>query len=250
MLDLTTLPSFVGFVTPVTAAERIRDKLEKSEPALPSTDIVSMANDIEQLVKVFAKLVDIDQVHVKLECVEDNGCCFWHQDTVPFRLVTTYRGPSTQYVHPDFSQQTLRHRQHDSQHAQSLTLGDVAFFKGRLFADISSDDDREGTTGRDDYASTDSDDDLFHQPGIVHRSPRIEGSGEVRVVLVLDIPADFHDDEDYEDIEDGEEKEAEEDGRSNQKQNKRYTVENITLQRNVSRSEAATFISCSVQTFT
>ena len=36
-------------------------------------------------------------------------------------------------------------------------------------------------------------------------------------------------------------------GRSNQKQNKRYTVENITLQRNVSRSEAATFISCSVK---
>jgi Protein of unknown function (DUF1826) len=194
MLDLSALPHFVGLVTPATAAERIRNRLVKSEPALPSDDITGLANDVEQLVMVFAKLVETDQVHVRLECVEDNGCCYWHQDSVPFRLVTTYRGPCTQYVHPDLSHQTLLRRQHDSEHAQSLTLRDVAFFKGRLFADSDSDDDRE-----EDIASTSSDDDdLLNQPGIVHRSPRIEGSGVVRVVLVLDIPAAFHDDDDDE----------------------------------------------------
>jgi Protein of unknown function (DUF1826) len=128
-----------------------------------------------------------------MECAEDNGCSFWNQDVVPFRLVATYRGPCTQYVHPYLSQQMLLYQQDDSHWAQSLTLPDVAFFKGRLFADKDSDDDSKDTP-----TSTCSENSLLHCHGIVYCSPHIEGSGVVRVVLVLDIPTDFHSDEDEE----------------------------------------------------
>jgi Protein of unknown function (DUF1826) len=159
--------------------------------ALPGRDVTGLASDVGQLVMIFTKLVETDQVHVRLECLEDNGCSFWHQDNVPFVL-----SPPIEVLAPNLSIQISATKLSSSgsmtlRIAQSLTLQDVAFFKGRLFADtVSSDDNREDTV------STSSDDDLFNQPVIVHRSPRIEGSGVVRVVLVLDIPAEFHDDED------------------------------------------------------
>eukprot|EP00984_Skeletonema_dohrnii_P009468 scaffold3622_cov145-Skeletonema_dohrnii-CCMP3373.AAC.6 len=62
---------------------------------------------------------------------------------------------------------TLKQRQHDSNHARSMNLSDVALFKGRGDADAES---------------------IYGQPGIVHRSPRIEESGESRVILIIDIP--------------------------------------------------------------
>ena len=128
--------------------------------------------DVAQLVRVFAKLTRSEQVYVKLECLDDNGCAFWHQDSVAFRLVTTYRGPCTEWVHPDASKATLRRRMADSAQAQSLCHHDVALFKGR------------GETQHGDA--------LLNQPGIVHRSPHIAGSGVHRVVLVLDVPRPAH----------------------------------------------------------
>ena len=75
-------------------------------------------------------------------------------------------------MHPDASKATLRRRKKDSKDAHSLCHHDVALFKGR------------GETYLGDA--------LLNQPGIVHRSPHIEGSGIHRVVLVLDIPRPAH----------------------------------------------------------
>jgi len=104
---------------------------------------------------------------VKLQVMTNDGCRFWHQDSVPFRLVSTLRGSCTEWVPPEFSRATLKRRQHDSKHARSMNLSDVALFKGRGDADAES---------------------IYGQPGIVHRSPRIEESGESRVILIIDIP--------------------------------------------------------------
>ena len=118
--------------------------------------------------RVFAKLTKSKSVLVRLECLDDNGCQFWHQDSVQFRLLTTYRGPCTEWVHPDVSKATLKRKSADSKEAQSLCHHDVALFKGR------------GETFHGDG--------LLNHPGIVHRSPKMSGSGVHRVVLVLDIP--------------------------------------------------------------
>ncbi len=144
----------------------------RKKRALTDDDIEELISDVSQLVSLFSKLTKTEKVFVKLEVLGDDGCAFWHQDCVPFRLVTTYRGPCTEWVHPDCSGATLRRKRFDSKHAQSLSHHDVALFKGR---------------GETLYG-----DSLLGHPGIVHRSPRVEGSGVYRVVLVLDMPSMAH----------------------------------------------------------
>jgi len=154
---------------------------EGRKQALDEKGMDQMLDEIDRLVQVFAKIskdaglfLDEDEgelppfVYVKLKVFEDNGCAFWHQDCVPFRMVSTFRGPCTEWVPPAFSKETLEGRKLNSKHAQSLSHCDVALFKGR--------------------GDTSIDDDFLDQPGIVHRSPRTEGSGIYRLVLVIDLP--------------------------------------------------------------
>jgi hypothetical protein len=146
---------------------------EKRKKALDEEGIDELVHHIDQLAQIFARIAKESGflrdvfVHVKLKVVESDGCRFWHQDCVPFRLCATFRGPCTEWVPPAFSKITLARRKFDSKHAQSLSLCDVALFKGRGDADAV----------------------LLHDlPGIVHRSPRIEGTRMSRLLLVIDIP--------------------------------------------------------------
>ena len=138
--------------------------------ALTDGGIDELVDDVDRLVRVFAKVAKTKTVFVKLEVLADDGCVFWHQDSVPFRLVATYRGPCTEWVPPDCSKEPcavaslIPSTREGSHH-------DVALFKGRG-------ESRKGSS-------------LLGHPGIVHRSPRISGSGIQRVVLILDIPAGF-----------------------------------------------------------
>jgi hypothetical protein len=167
------LPRFEGIVPSTGASEAVREQLSlQKRLALTDGDVDELATDIDRLVRVFAKLTKSKEVFVKLEVLADNGCKFWHQDSVSFRLVTTYRGPCTEWVPPDASKATLRRKSADSTRAQSLCHHDVALFKGR------------GETSHGDS--------LLNHPGIVHRSPHIAGSGIHRVALVLDIPRPEH----------------------------------------------------------
>ena len=167
------LPHFEGLVASSGASEAMRKSMRSQNTrALSDGDIDELVGDVDQLVRVFAKITKSKSVFVRLENLDDNGCSSWHQDCVPFRLVTTYRGPCTEWVHPDVSNVTLRRKNADSKDAQSLCHHDVALFKGR---------------GETEYGDA-----LLNHPGIVHRSPRIEGSGVHRIVLVLDTPQPHH----------------------------------------------------------
>lgn len=178
-LEFTSLPSFEGLVTPLDAFERLSSYLcppyplrSKKYNALNDEHMKDMIMEISELVKIFSDISKSDFVNVKLEVITDNGCTFWHQDCVDVRLVRTYRGPSTEWVPPANSNETLHQRQHDSMHARSLSHNDIALFKGR--------------------GETSEDGELLNQEGIVHRSPRlVEDGGEVcRLVLILDIPVE------------------------------------------------------------
>ncbi|KAL3804054.1 hypothetical protein HJC23_006445 [Cyclotella cryptica] len=184
------LPTFEGMVPalPKLVAEIIKKHIYlpyalRSRPnVLNEEEATELSEHIDKLVQQFADVAiqsgfmdgnvdgDVDEipfVHVKLQVMTTDGCRFWHQDSVPFRLVSTLRGPCTEWVPPEFSTTTLKRKNHDSKHAQSMKLGDVALFKGRGDVEAKS---------------------IFGHPGIVHRSPRIEGSGDARIVLVIDIP--------------------------------------------------------------
>ena len=183
LTDPSSLPTFEGLVTPSDAAERLLlpmlgppyklrsrfGKSQKKKRPLSDDDTLALITEISSLVSIFSDLTKSPVIHVKLSVVTDDGCAFWHQDCVDYRLVTTYRGPCTEYVLPAYSKETLSRRKYHSKWSQSLRQGDVAIFKGR--------------------GETDETDELLDHPGIVHRSPRIEeGSGDFRLVLVLDIP--------------------------------------------------------------
>ena len=204
------LPSFKGVVTPSDAARTLGQALRAQEGrrrdalgasgALDAGQLDALVEDVARLCGLFAKVSGEEYVFVRLEALEDNGCVFWHQDCVDFRLCATYRGPCTEFVAPEWSKAVLRRRQADSKHAQSLMHTDVALFKGR---------------GEDHDATK-----LLDHPGIVHRSPRIEAAGICRSVLVLDIPQpwmmqddeDSHGEEDdSHDEEEGEEESEEDD---------------------------------------
>ena len=113
--------------------------------------------DIAALANRFAELTRKSSLRVRLEGVTTNACKKVHADYTDIRLITTYAGPGTDYA---------PHGAED--HGGDCCLervptGAVALFKGRLFG-------------------------AGHEP-CLHRSPPIEGSGEARLVLVIDTPA-------------------------------------------------------------
>lgn len=172
---LKDLPHFQGLVTRKETSSQLRKHLLCSCPDTHgyfSKDIIdALIEDIDTLVFAFADISKSDNIYVKLKKVDCDQCKFWHQDSVDFRLVTTYRGPCTEFVQPEYSLETLKNKREDSKYTQSLSLRDVALFKGQ---------------GQDDLVETDG---TNKQEGIVHRSPRIEKErGVFRLLLVLDIP--------------------------------------------------------------
>lgn len=109
----------------------------------------AVAADAVMLTARFAAILDITYVMLRLELVTGDACKRWHADAVPVRLICTYAGSGTQWIEqPDDRE-------------RSLGVGAVGLFKGRALAG--------------DYA-------------IVHRSPPIAGTGEERLLLVVDSP--------------------------------------------------------------
>jgi hypothetical protein len=118
--------------------------------------------DIETLAHAFAQIAQSKQVDIRLERIEDNACRLFHRDSVHFRLLTTYRGPSTEWVEPEFAQIALRNSGRFCLPIRCLEDYDVAIFKGSHSAQ-----DR----------------------GVVHRSPPIERTGETRLLLCINAPS-------------------------------------------------------------
>ena len=115
---------------------------------LPDT----LVADIEALANRFADLTGKSSLRVRLEGVTTNACKKVHADYTDVRLITTYAGPGTDYAPHGDGDCCL----------ERVSTGAVALFKGRLFG-------------------------AGHDP-CLHRSPPIEGSGEARLVLVIDTP--------------------------------------------------------------
>jgi hypothetical protein len=148
-------------VTPEDAAGAISRHLDHggTTPGEPRDTFVV---DIAGLVAWFASLAQTRAVRLRLDVVTGDACRRWHRDCVPLRLICTYRGPGTLWVPPALGADMLAQPDEDAPQALALEAGDVALFKGC------------GWTGQS------------HDGGIVHRSPRIAGTGITRLVLLLD----------------------------------------------------------------
>ena len=112
-----------------------------------------LIRDVSTLAKIFADLIRAPYLRLRLEAVETNACRKFHIDAITARLVCTYRGSGTQYGISTDGQDPAR--------IFSVTTGAPILLRGTLWPDKPT-------------------------SGLLHRSPPIEGTGETRLVLVLD----------------------------------------------------------------
>ncbi|MEP2990340.1 MAG: DUF1826 domain-containing protein [Parasphingorhabdus sp.] len=149
----------VRFTASVDALpDALSDALDEADHQRGSARDI-LHKDILVLANRFAQVMETEYVEIRLEHITTNACRKFHTDYVTARLITTYLGQGTEWLDSD------EHGNSEPSNVQQMRTGDVALFKGRLWSS--------------------------HAPA-VHRSPPIEGTGEERLVLVIN-PARFRD---------------------------------------------------------
>ncbi|MEO0938503.1 MAG: DUF1826 domain-containing protein [Pseudomonadota bacterium] len=113
----------------------------------------AFVRDVAALAAGFAAAMDAEWLRVRLDVVTTNACRKFHIDALRARLVCTYRGTGTQYG--------LAARGTDPDEVHTVETGVPILLRGTLWP-------------------------APHAASLLHRSPPIEGTGEVRLVLVLD----------------------------------------------------------------
>ena len=136
--------------------ERIADALEQV------CDIASMPNceqraglvaDAARLAAQFVAITSAPYLRLRLDVVTTNACRKFHIDAVTARLLCTYLGTGTQIG--------VSHDGAEPAQIYTVPTGSPLILRGTLWSeDVNA--------------------------GLVHRSPPIEGTGEHRLVLVLD----------------------------------------------------------------
>jgi hypothetical protein len=121
-----------------------------------------LIEDIEELAFRFLRLSGSALVDVRLEAVDDNACAGFHRDRVSLRLITTYRGPGTQWVAPEHAPAALRDQQAYRGPIAAFPRHAVGLFRGSR------------APGAE---------------GLTHRSPPIEGTEQTRLLLCLNLPS-------------------------------------------------------------
>lgn len=130
-------------------------------PAGPERD--RLIDDTAALAAMFAKLTRAPYLRLRYDVVTTNACRKFHVDAVVARLVCTYRGTGTQYGISTDGAEPSR--------IFTVPTGTPILLRGTLWPESPS-------------------------SGLLHRSPPIEGSGETRLVLVLDPVAELADEAD------------------------------------------------------
>jgi hypothetical protein len=121
-------------------------------PAAPA-----LVADVAELARLAAPLMQTAAVDVRLEIITGNACRKFHADYVPLRLITSYAGPGSQWLSNEDAGALASGADAGRLDVRQLLAGEVALFKGRLLTDTP----------------------------IIHRSPPIAGSGQKRLVLVI-----------------------------------------------------------------
>ncbi|MEM6891276.1 MAG: DUF1826 domain-containing protein [Pseudomonadota bacterium] len=155
-LDPQHLPSarLILRATAVQDAMRHRFRLSGA-PDCPERAI--LIDDIAALADIFASLMDTAYLHLRLHVISTDACHTLHEDAVTARLICTYRGTGTQYG--------VSSNVGDPDYVHTLPTCAPIVLRG---ADWPT---RPRTILR-------------------YRSPSIEGTGETRLVLMLDPVAD------------------------------------------------------------
>ncbi|MCV3273878.1 DUF1826 domain-containing protein [Roseobacter sinensis] len=112
-----------------------------------------LVGDVSAIAEIFTGLMKAPYLRLRLQAVTTNACRKFHIDAITARLVCTYRGQGTQYGISTDGQDPAR--------VFSVAKGAPILLRGTLWPEKPA-------------------------SGLLHRSPPIEGTGETRLVLVLD----------------------------------------------------------------
>lgn len=122
-----------------------------------------LIDDAAAMGQIFADLMEAEYLLLRLDVVTTNACRKFHIDAVTARLVCTYRGTGTQYgFAPEGG---------EPEEIFTVPTGAPILLRGTLWPQRP-------------------------KSGLLHRSPPIEGTGETRLVMVLDPvtePAEYPD---------------------------------------------------------
>ncbi|MCY4007615.1 MAG: DUF1826 domain-containing protein [Rhodobacteraceae bacterium] len=151
-IDPEILPRCREIIPRDTVADFVADLCNMSGlPVGPQRNWLQQ--DIVGLADHFLRLIPANFLRLRLDVVTTNACRKFHIDAITARLLCTYRGPGTQYgVSADGN---------DPATVFTVQTGAAILLRGTLWPERPS-------------------------SRLLHRSPPIEGTGETRLVLVLD----------------------------------------------------------------
>lgn len=149
-------PQNLPFVRAIARVQDIRKLLLEvcrtaNTPESPNRNW--LVDDVCLLAETLARLMSAPYLQLRFDVVSDDACRKFHMDMIRVRLICTYRGRGTQYG--------LVKDANDPEHILNVPTGDPILLRGTLWKD-----------------QTDG--------CVRHRSPPIAGTGETRLVLVLD----------------------------------------------------------------
>ena len=122
------------------------------DAALPqhTAAIPALAADIADLARLYARLLRLNRVRIRLETVTTDACSLFHVDRVRLRLLTSYVGPGTDWLDAT----AVR-----DERIRRLPDGAATLLKGSLWPG---------------------------SRGCPHRSPPLVGTGRHRLLLAID----------------------------------------------------------------
>jgi len=135
----------------VLGPKAVREAVTSIASSLPDcAERAMLVDDVAHLADVFASVVQAPFLRLRLDAISTNACRKFHIDAVTARLICTYRGRGTQYRIGS-----------DPNAIGEVPTGAPMILRGTRWP--------------------------CEQPSdFLHRSPPIEGTGETRLVLVLD----------------------------------------------------------------
>ena len=151
-LTQKALPRARIVLRPDMVRDAMTDLVEIS--GVPDCDERAMlVDDIAALAHICASVLRVPYLRLRLDAISTNACRKFHIDAVTARLICTYRGSGTQYgISTDGEAPSSIY---------SVPTGSPVILRGTLWPQAP-------------------------RTGLLHRSPPIEGTGETRLVLVLD----------------------------------------------------------------
>ncbi len=126
---------------------------------------VNLRQDLSYLSRVFASIVGTSELVFRLFTTGEDDCRRFHLDRLKMRLMCTYQGPGTQWLS---EAQLDRVAQHTGQANEDIIrFGNPQRFEPFWVGIMRGDPTNQGV-------------------GLVHRSPPVVDTGEIRVVFCLD----------------------------------------------------------------